>query len=199
MWLGWKFVGLSWIVIPAVGTTTLNLELRRWILRLLVAMFRTVWDVLVLLRQLSIHRNYIRNFELIHRKPQPEVIFSSSRLTWTGNTGNTGNTGWSGNAIWSKCGASAWQCLGCRPWLTRTTAVDLEMSQKMPCLLRKRWASNCHFYWENDIKTLQIPPRHPEMGSPSTNLDAFQPLHTCIFLLFLGELKPEVWLKCWRD
>ena len=197
MWLGWKFVGLSWIVIPAVGTTTLNLELRRWILRLLVAMFRTVWDVLVLLRQLSIHRNYIRNFELIHRKPQPEVFFQILDSLELETSGNTGNTGWSGNAIWSKCGASAWQCLGCRPWLdsnhgcrSRNVAknvmfVEKTMSIELPFLLGK---------WHKNPPTAQTP-----MGSPSTNLDAFQPLHTCIFLLFLGELKPEVWLKCWRD
>jgi hypothetical protein len=63
--------------------------------------------------------------------------------------------------------------------------VEKTMSIELPFLLGK---------WHKNPPTAQTP-----MGSPSTNLDAFQPLHTCIFLLFLGELKPEVWLKCWRD
>lgn len=77
--------------------------------------------------------------------------------------------------------------------LTRTTAdVDLE----------NVLAKNAMFVEKTMIQhriaisigkmtmTLQIPPRHPEMGSQSTNLDAFQPLHTCIFLSYvLGRIK----------
>ena len=136
LWLKQKLLCLSLIVIPAVDRRTSNVELQQWMLQLLTGMFRTVWDVLVFLRH-TWHTTETTEFGT--DPSQPEVIGTS--LTWTGNMGNTG---WSGNAIWSKCGASAWRCLGCRPWPTRTTAdVDMDVFFcKKSAMLRKRWLSN---------------------------------------------------------